>query len=56
MVKRWQATLSRCVSTGALLYSGCAGTEWKGLRKSLMFHDRIFLFLNTTIKVFVTGS
>jgi len=43
--------LSRCVTVGALYYSGCAGTEWKGL-KSLMFHERILLFLNTTIKFF----
>jgi len=37
-------------------HCGCAGTEWKGLSTSLMFHERILLFLNTTIKFFVTGS
>jgi len=52
MVDRWQETLSKCVTMGALYYSGCAGTEWKGLRKSLMFHERNLLFLNTTIKFF----
>jgi hypothetical protein len=40
---------------GALQCAERAGREWKGLKKSLMLHNRM-LFLNTIIIVLVTGS